>query len=146
MQTPDGVSRLAIGYLGTVQQFVTLSQVEQGIEQPGQYPAPLASTDGILNAYWDSGYWGNDDPDRWKLFRRLRINADQQGFNFTAQFVDEITSTFSQPEQATLGTTASQLAINKKTKRMSLGIQFPPQDVNASVLELEVAAIPLSER
>lgn len=109
----------------------------------------IPPTSGILNAYWRSGYFGNEQPQRSKLFRWQTIVADPAppSFSSTVRLVNDRELTFQQPGiigpfQYEDGTQE----INQRAKRCSVEINFPNADAPANVIELQVAQISTSDR
>lgn len=106
-------------------------------------------TAGVLPAYWVSGYFGNDTPQRTKMWRFLNLITDQDagGFQVVYRFVDNFLRRIANPEIGQpINPTQPRVGINKKATRFSVEIDFPNQDVPANLLELQVAAIPTSDR
>ena len=107
------------------------------------------ATNAMLSAYWRSGYFGNDQPQRSEMFRYGRIATDQPpgAFKVTQVFCDDINFTMAQP--LTIGPyklKEPKFRINRRAKRCAIEINFPDQDVAASVIELQVSSIPSSDR
>jgi hypothetical protein len=137
---------LCIGAQGFIQQLPVSSDTVGGLTQDLTI---IPATNGNLNAYWRGGYFGNDSPQRSKMFRWLRMISDQDPKNFhaTLRFVDDEQRTFLQPEIiGPLQFPSSRLGMNRRAKRASVEINFPAQDAPANVIELTVASIPTSDR
>jgi len=137
--------RLIIGRTGQLFNLPVSSDTVGGIADLTLIPA----TAGQLQAYWRSGYFGNDSPQRMEMFRWLRLITDQdpQSFKATLRLVDDDKFPVSAPNivpQAKLK--SSRLSINQRAKRCSVEINFPVQDVSANVMQLQVLSIPSSDR
>jgi len=105
------------------------------------------ATNGVLNAYWRGGYFGNDTPYRSKTFRWARLLADNGGFQMQYRLVDDEQRTFQQPQiLGPFPVQGARNSINTKAKRCSVEIDFPAQDAEANVLELSVAQLPTADR
>lgn len=107
------------------------------------------ATNGRLNAYWRSGYFGSDLPERSKMFRWARLISDQDpsAFQMVVRLVDDEARTLLQPEiRGPLKLTSSRLGVNRRAKRASLEIDFPANDAPANVIELQMAYIGTSQR
>jgi hypothetical protein len=110
----------------------------------------IPTTAGQLNAYWRSGYWGNDTPFRSKMYRWGRVITDQDpgAFQASIRLVDDETRTIKNPEligPQKVGD-GGKIGISRRAKRCSVEINFPAQDVASNVLELSVASIATSDR
>lgn len=114
-----------------------------GIGDLSIYPAQPNSP---LNAYYRTGYFGNDEPQRSEMWRWARLVTDQGGFLGQVRLVDDETRTLVQPEIFQGLSFAGRLSINRRAKRCSIEIDFPPDDVSANVQELQVASVPSSDR
>lgn len=137
---------LCIAGQGFIQQLPVSSDTVGGITQDFTINPATA---GMLNAYWRGGYFGNDMPQRSKIFRWMRLITDQseKSFAATVRLVNDEQWTFKEPQilgPMSLGTT--KLGINQRAKRCSIEIDFPSQDAPANVLELQVASIPTADR
>lgn len=131
---------------GRIQQLPVTSDTVNGVTEDYSI---IASTGANLNAFWRGGYWGNDAPQRSKLWRWIRLITDQdpKAFKATLRFVDDEQRTFQNPE--VLGPfvfPVSRLGINRRAKRFSPEINFPAIDAPANVLEMQVAAVPTADR
>lgn len=137
---------LCIGAQGFIQQLPVSSDTVGGITTDLTINPP---TNGNLNAFWKSGYFGNDSPQRSKQFRWTRIIGDQpaKSFSATCYRVDDEEFPLTAPEiigPISLGTT--RLGINKRGKRLAVEVDFPPADAPANVLELQMATIATADR
>jgi hypothetical protein len=122
----------------------------------GFYREALISTDGLgpipqkatsLAAYYQTGWFGNDSPDLMKMFRFGHIVTSNSGIKLTAQVVDDENYTFNNPLIVPLKIVAgNRFSVNRKGRRMNILIEFPPNDVDITVLELSVSYIPSSQR
>ena len=137
---------LAIGAQGLIQELPSSPDTRNGmIDDETINPA----TNGMLNAYWRSGYFGNESPYRTKTFRWGRLVSDQENKAFlaTMRYVDDEARKLTAPE--IIGPNPlflGKIPMSRKAKRASVEINFPPQDAPANVLELQVMAIPTSDR
>ena len=137
---------LCLGAGGFIQQWPVSSDTVNGITQDFTI---IPATNGVLNAYWRSGYFGTDSPFRTKTYRWTRLVPDQDPSAFLAQFryVDDEGRTFRNPEiigPVKFGST--RLGMNRKAKRASVEIDFPNQDASVNILELHVASTSTSDR
>jgi len=137
---------LAIGAQGLIQELPSSPDTRNGLIDDETINPP---TGGRLNAYWRSGYFGNDAPYRMKTFRWARLVTDQsdRAFQATVRYVDDEERTLVAPEifgpdPLYLG----KVSMNRKAKRASIEINFPSEDAPANVLELQVMSIPTSDR
>jgi hypothetical protein len=141
IEDPNGKNHVIVMALGSPYELTVLSDTVGGISTEYQ------STNMNLLAYWRSGYFGIDDPLVMKFWRFLRLVADQPGFRIKLYLVDDDAHSFRTPEIVDFQPADVPLfAINAKTRRISIEIQFPMQDVSANVLELMVSYFPLSAR
>jgi hypothetical protein len=134
-QDANGDRHLLISVRGQILELQTATTATAGIHRN------MTKTSGELNAYWVSGYDGNDTPLHMKMYRFGRLVSDQTGFKLLVTLVNDEASTFQNPiitkQFNTLIT--GKFAVNWKARRMSVSIQFPIEDVDASVLQLSVA-------
>jgi hypothetical protein len=152
--TSQAQRKLFVGASGFMQEIPASSDTVNGLTldqtiTPPQFDNAVPPQLKRLNAYWRSGYFGNDSPQRSKLWRWLRIVTDQaaQAFQATLRYVDDEARTFLLPEiQGPLALALRRLGLNRKAKRLSVEIQFPPEDVASNVIELQVAAISTADR
>lgn len=106
-------------------------------------------TEGILPAYWVSGYFGNDTPQRTKMWRYINLITDQDAgaFQLVYRLVDNLYRRIADPEIGQpITPTIPRSGINKKATRFSVEIDFPSKDVPANMLEMQVASIPTADR
>ncbi len=137
---------LCVAGQGFIQQLPVSSDTVGGITTN---LALNPATNGQLNAYWRGGYFGNDMPQRSKMYRWARLITDQspKAFAATIRRVDDEQFPLSAPEiigPISFGTT--KLGINKRGKRLSLEIGFPAIDAPANVLEYQMAFIATADR
>jgi hypothetical protein len=137
--------RLLIGRTGQLFNLPVSSDTINGIADLSLIPA----TAGQLPAYWRSGYFGNDNPQRSEMWRWLRLITDQdpRAFETTIRLVDDDLYPVNAPNlipQTQLK--SSKQGINQRAKRCSIEINWPVQDVSANVMELQVMSIPSSDR
>ena len=112
----------------------------------GMFPA-ATSTNGVLPAYWESGYYGNETPMVVRMFRRGKIVTDQAGFSVLVSVVDDKKYTLLNPKIVPLKMDATgSFSINVKGKRLSLRVQFPMADMDCSLIETAVVSRPLANR
>lgn len=134
-QDANGDRHLIISIRGQLFEIRTATTATAGVH------TQMTKTAAQLNAFWISGYDGNDTPLHVKMYRFGRLVADQTGFNILITLVNDEDSTFQHPiitkQFNTLIT--GKFAVNWKARRMSVSIQFPTQDVDASVLQLSIA-------
>ena len=140
IETADGDRRLVIGQGGLLKELAVGSYTDLGITTtPGQ-------TAGNLAAWHRTGYFGNETPQAMKMWRFINTVLDQGGFTQDLYFVDR-TSTLLAPLIITGNEVIDeQVVANRKAKRMSVLTTFPVQDVTATMLEMSVSHIPVSER
>lgn len=138
------VRHLLISIQGTIYEIKAASTATAGIHKQ------ITATNAQLDAFWLSGYDGNDDAVMMKMYRWGRLIADQDGFNVLVTLVNDTDSTLDSPTNLisvpNLTRRQNKFSMNWKAKRMSVQINFPPADVDASVLQLITTHIPLSER
>jgi hypothetical protein len=138
----NGTKRLLVSVHGIVYEIKAATTATAGVH------TVLTNTNNLLDAFWLSGYDGGDTPLTMKMYRFGRIVTDQMGFRLLATLIDDETSTLALPTnmrelQINAG---GKFSVNWKARRCSLGIQFPNQDTDASVLQLALTHIPLSDR
>lgn len=108
-------------------------------------PLPAKAT--TLAAYYQTGWFGNDEPDLMKMFRFGHILTSNSGIKLTAYIVDDENYTFQNPLIVPLQIVeGNRFAVNRKGRRMSILMEFPPNDVDITVLEISVSYIPSSQR
>lgn len=137
---------LCLASQGFIQQLPVSSDTQGGLTQDLTI---IPATNGNLNAYWRSGYFGNESPARSKLFRWTRMISDQDPLTFKQmiRLVDDEQRTFLQPE--IIGPTqlaSSRFPVNRRAKRASVEIDFPAIDAPANVIELGMHYIGTSDR
>jgi len=135
------------GVEAAIQSIASLRVAQVGVEvaylQVGNIPAKATS----LAAYYQTGWFGNDSPDLMKMFRFGHIVTSNSGIKLTAQVVDDENYTFNNPLIVPLKIVAgNRFSVNRKGRRMNILIEFPPNDVDITVLELSVSYIPSSQR
>lgn len=127
---------LVISSGGKLYKFHALSEAINGLIPAGeQTEAPTDDTDNVLAAYWRSGYFGGDAPYIDKLFRYIDLLTSIDGFSIILRVVsgNDIANPEILPIQQVVDGYAD---MSLKAKRISVEIQFPPQDVSCTVLEL----------
>jgi hypothetical protein len=135
------------GVEAAIQSIASLRVAQVGVEVAylpvGNIPAKAIS----LAAYYQTGWFGNDSPDLMKMFRFGHIVTSNSGIKLTAQVVDDENYTFNNPLIVPLKIVAgNRFSVNRKGRRMNILIEFPPNDVDITVLELSVSYIPSSQR
>jgi|SRR6185437_522722 hypothetical protein len=135
------------GVEAAIQSIASLRVAQVGVEVAylpvGNIPAKATS----LAAYYQTGWFGNDSPDLMKMFRFGHIVTSNSGIKLTAQVVDDENYTFNNPLIVPLKIVAgNRFSVNRKGRRMNILIEFPPNDVDITVLELSVSYIPSSQR
>jgi hypothetical protein len=135
------------GVEAAIQSISSLRVAQVGVEVAylpiGNIPAKATS----LAAYYQTGWFGNDSPDLMKMFRFGHIVTSNSGIKLTAQVVDDENYTFNNPLIVPLKIVAgNRFSVNRKGRRMNILIEFPPNDVDITVLELSVSYIPSSQR
>lgn len=143
-------SNLRVAQLGGEAVIASIAQLrlaQMGMEVVylpiGNIPAKATS----LAAYYQTGWFGNDTPDLMKMFRFGHIVTSDTGIKLTACIVDDENYTFSNPLIVPLKIVAgNRFSVNRKGRRMSILMEFPPNDVDITVLELSVSYIPSSQR
>lgn len=136
-----GEQKLIIGQAGIFKELAVASKCINGVtENP-------TSTTGVLPANWRSGYFGNKNPQQVKFMRFSRVSADSDGYSVKRYLVDDDVSTMAQPDIIEVEPlTEAKFETNLETRRMSIELQFPPQDRDAAVQELTNTFIPQAER
>jgi hypothetical protein len=140
VEDANGTSKLVILQDGIFKELKLVSDTRSGIS------IEYSSTESNLEAHWRSGYFGNESPEWWKMFRYGTLVADQMGFGVQVHLVDDQAHTFRNPEILPTRQTRGKFTINRKSVRASIEIQFPNQDTAANVLSLSVSGIPTSQR
>lgn len=102
-----------------------------------------------LTAYWRSGYFGNDEPSRSRMWRWATLIPDGSpaDYSVTFRYVDNEGRQFGAPQ--IVGPTKlkkQRIGLNMRAQRCSIEIDFPPEDAPMNVLELQVAQIGTSDR
>jgi hypothetical protein len=140
VEDENGINHVVLLQNGAMVELTVLSDTTGGIS------LVYAATANLLPAHWRGGYVGNDGPQVYKLFRWANLVTDQSGFRLQGYSVNDENSTFRDPEILPFVSVNHKHTINHKTRRLSLEIQFPDEDVAANVLELSILSIPTSER
>jgi hypothetical protein len=141
VEDANGKTRLLILQAGVLQELTILSDTTGGIS------LVYAATENKLPARWRSGYFAGDSPEWWKLFRFGKLLADRIGFRVQLYLVDDEQYTFRNPLIVPFKMLSeAYFAVNQKSRRISVEIQFPEDDVAANVLELAMSYIPTSQR
>ena len=138
--------QLCISQNGQIKNLPVVSDTVGGLTQDLTINPATA---GNLSAYWRSGYFGNDAPQRNKTFRFLRMITDQdpKAFKATMRYVDDDQRTLLNPEIiGPVKLATSRLGLNRKAKRLSAEINFPQQDAPANVVELQMAHIATGDK
>jgi len=158
------ISDISASFIGTI--TTPLLQRELAICSQGQiYQLPVSSdtvggitrdltiippTDNKLNAWWRSGYAGNDTPQQSRMFKhcRLATDVDATAFDLDLRFVDDEDYTFLNPLllHRVIKDPSGKFSPGRRSKRMSVQINFPADDVSANVIEMQIAVIPTSYR
>lgn len=135
---------LVIGQQGRVMNLPVSQDTQGGIADPSIIPATVAQ----LPAYWRSGYFGNDSPQRSKNFRRGFMVTDTDGFKVTKRFVNNQSLTVMNPKIMGPHKTKNggSFSIGQRANRCSIEINFPDQDVASNVLELSIGYIGTGDR
>jgi len=113
---------------------------------PVRLAAPVVEPRAVptLDAYWTSGYFGNEGPHQYKFFRWGRLVADAPGMKVKRRLIDDdVRSLQVMPTEDVRAD--GKISTNKKARRLSYELQFTSQDVCQNVLELTDAYIPVSE-
>lgn len=138
------IRHLLVSVHGIVYEIKAASTATAGVHKN------ITSSNQLLDAFWLSGYDGNEDAITMKMYRWGRLIVDQDGFDVLVTLIDDETSTLANPILTYpfpgLTQQENKWSVNWKAKRMSVQINFPQQDVDASVLQLITTHIPLSER
>ena len=143
LSTPTGQRVMAISQGGRIKNLPVSQDTTGGLGDP----TIIAPTAGKLGAFWKGGYFGNDTPQRSKMFRYGLLAADQDGFNVLESIIDDREHTFKNPLVfGPVKVDKSSFSINRRGKRCSIQITFPPDDVSSNVLEYSVTSIPTSDR
>jgi hypothetical protein len=104
----------------------------------------LPSTE-TMNAYWESGYAGNDDPEIWKTFRYVDVVSDIVFGNgsvpaLSYKLVDDDAYTFDTPRigDCKTGSIRNRHFINYRVRRAGVRIQFDALDYSQNVLQIRL--------
>lgn len=123
-----GEQKLIIGQDGQFKELAVASKCVNGITQNP------TSTDDELRGNWRSGYFGNANPEQVKFMQFSRLSADCDGFSVKRYLVNDDNSTMAQPDIIeVVPLTEAKFQTNEETRRMSIEIQFPPQDRDCAV-------------
>lgn len=138
IEDAQGVRHLCISQNGIIKELLVKSDTANGVTEV------ITSTGGIMNAYYDGAYLGNDTPNIVKQFRHAALVTDQDGFKLTAKivnhdFTDVIRVPLPKIDRARWG-------INLKGRRVGILIQFPQEDVSCNVQQLTVSGIGVADR
>jgi len=143
LTTPQFQRILAIAQGGVLKNLPVAQDTTGGVADLSIIPA----TANLLPAYWRGGYFGNDSPQRSKMYKRGMAVTDNQGFSVTTRLVDNNTGTINNPKLlAKKPINGSVFSIGQRAARCSIEIGFPDKDVSANLLELSVGAIATSDR
>lgn len=146
LEDANGQRILVIGQSGNILQIRTASIAVNGLSQG------ISSTIGTLYAFWRGGYHGNENAEVNKMYRWGRVICDQPtgssaAFILTTRLVDNEDRPFVNPEiRGAVQPVGEKYVINRRAKRLSTEINFPLNDVDLNVLELEMAYIPTGIR
>lgn len=136
-----GEQKIVIGQGGVFKELAVASKCINGVTQNP------TSTDGVLPANWRSGYFGNIDPVQFKFMQFSVVSTDGDGFSVKRYLVNDSTSTMLQPEIIeAVPIEGSQFFTGLDTRRMSIELQFPPQDRDVAIQLLANSYTPGVER
>lgn len=128
----DGQRVLSLGRDGQVFQLPTSSDRDSGVA------STITTSDEEMQAYWRSGYIGNDDPEYFKMWREARLVTDNDGFGIAAFLVDDERYIFRAPRNIEYADVGPSTSINEKSRRLALEVRFPREDVSCNVLSLGI--------
>lgn len=117
-----------------------------GIVQ-NQFRTP--ATNGAMKAYWRSGYFGTDQPQRSKMWRYVTLICDTSPISYKAQhrITNDVVYTLAQPQIiGPVQFPGARIGINMRANRYSCELDFPDNDTDMNVLELQVSRIDTSDR
>jgi len=139
---------------GTINQLIVTSETQNGL-----IVNPTPPTAGTLAAFWQSGYWGNDEAQRSKMWKSAFLildplstysasNPAAANWTASAYFVGDINDerTFQSPEIFAKNVNGQRISLSRKANRCSILINFPSIDADATMLELTVASVPTADR
>lgn len=135
-----GRRRLCISNNGLVKELPIQDDNINGI-QSGTIPA----TANLLPAFWQGGYYGQDNPQTRKMARWGRLKTDNPNVGIIASLVDDESYDFRNPLIVAARIIYNKFSINRKTKRVSLTVTFPQADVSANVQEVQFNMIPTGD-
>lgn len=135
-----GRRRLCISNFGVIQEILIVGDAINGISKNS-----IPATNNQLSAWWQGGYFGQETPQTRKMARWARLKSDVTSVGLMAFMVNDEEYDFSNPLIKALRNNNNKYSINQKTKRISVMITFPNQDVSASVQELQVNLIPTGD-
>lgn len=135
----DGTQKLAIGQAGRLKEIIAVSDTTNGITD--EYEA----TDETLGAYWQSGYFGNEESHAIKQFTSARLVSDQTGFRVKRRLIREDVRN---PEFIEFEAVRNdgKISTQRKGRRLSFEFRFPDEDTACNVLEFSSMHIPVSVR
>lgn len=132
---------LCISHRGIISELPVSSVTTSGVA------SPITSTSGDLPAHWRGGYFGQDNLQRNKIWRKCLLLTDNQGFSIIPRYVDLNRRTFRSPEVGQVVNVNNHgfAGLNRKANLVSCEIIFPRQDISCSVLAMLVEYIPASD-
>lgn len=135
---------LCVSANGKIQQLPVSADTANGITTDFTITPP---TNGVLNAYWRGGYFGQAGSSTLFRFGRLIADQDAASFQIGARYVDDDQFSFVTPDmQGPFALTSPRFALNRRAVRCAIEIDFPSADAPANVLELQMHFIPTSTR
>ncbi len=122
---------------------VTLSVVPQY----GDVVTVRYTINGVFPAYWKSGYFGIEEPRRFKFFRHGQLVCHGAGFEVKHYFVDHFNYFFEAPlETGYTEINGAKFTVSVKSALHQVYVKFPDDNIAADVLQLSDSFIPRSER
>jgi hypothetical protein len=136
-----GDQKLMIGQGGLFKELTVASKLINGITQDPTF------TTGVLPGNWRSAYFGNENQTQSKFMQFSIVSADASGFSVKRYLVNDLDSTMAQPEILEVEPIEGpSIFTGRETKRMSVELQFPPQDRDCAVQLLANSYTPGAER
>src|SRR5215471_10372106 len=136
--------KLVIGQGGRLKELKVTSTTINGIANLSETGCNMLSINNILGAYWQSGYFGNDDPSTMKFFRFGRVMADQQSIRVKRRLIDNDVRNIETLEFRQVRPDGK-ISTNRKARRLSYELRFSDDDFCQNILELVDFSIPVSQ-
>ena len=124
-----------------MRELTVTSNTISGIDDPATCHPPPGDTISTLTAFWESGFFGNEDPAAMKFFQFGRVVADSTNIRVKRRLIrDDILN----PRVVDFQTLRAdgKVSTNKKARRMSYELRFSDADECQNILELVDYCVP----